>query len=67
MRTFVITIFLLATQTCIAQLKVANLDKNSIPNDIQYKGNIIQAVRWMYSAKSWHSEEGKKSFIHSSE
>jgi hypothetical protein len=46
MRTFVLTIFLLAAQICFAQFKVAYLDKNSIPNNIQYKGNIIQAVRW---------------------
>ena len=38
---------LILTQTCLAQFKVTKLDKNSIPKDIQYTGNIVQAVRWI--------------------
>lgn len=37
---------LILTQTCLAQFKVTKLDKNSIPKNIQYNGNIVQAVRW---------------------
>ncbi|MBK7375584.1 MAG: hypothetical protein IPJ02_08520 [Chitinophagaceae bacterium] len=37
---------LILTTTCLAQLKITRLDKNSIPNNIQYTGNIVQAVRW---------------------
>src|SRR5215213_187834 len=37
---------LILTQTCLAQLKLARLGKNSVPKNIQYNGNIIQAVRW---------------------
>jgi len=34
------------TQTCLAQFKVTKLDKNSVPKNIQYNGNIVQAVGW---------------------
>ena len=37
---------LILTQTCLAQFKLTTLTKNSIPKRIQYKGNIIHAVRW---------------------
>jgi len=37
---------LILTQTCLAQLKLTRLGKNSVPKNIQYNGNIIQAVRW---------------------
>jgi hypothetical protein len=34
------------TQTCLAQIKLTKLDKNSIPKNVQYNGNFVQAVRW---------------------
>ena len=34
------------TQSCLAQFKLTKLDKNSVPQNIQYAGNIFQAVRW---------------------
>ena len=37
---------LILTQTCFAQFKLAKLDKKSIPKSIQYKGKIVEAVRW---------------------
>jgi hypothetical protein len=37
---------LILTQTCFAQFKLTKLDKNSIPKSIQYRGNIVEAVRW---------------------
>ena len=37
---------LILTQICLAQFKMTRLDKNSIPKNIQYKGNIVHAVRW---------------------
>jgi hypothetical protein len=37
---------LILTQTCLAQFKVTKLDKNSVPKNIKYNGNIVQAVRW---------------------
>jgi len=37
---------LILTQTCLAQLKVTKLDKNSIPKNIQYGGNIVHGARW---------------------
>ena len=46
MRTFVLPILLFAAQICFAQLKVAKLGRNAIPNSIKYKGSVIQAVRW---------------------
>jgi hypothetical protein len=39
-------LFLILTETCLAQFKVTSLDKNSVPKNIQYNGNILQAVRW---------------------
>lgn len=37
---------LILTQTCLAQFKVTRLDKNAVPKNVQYNGNIVQAVRW---------------------
>jgi hypothetical protein len=37
---------LILTHTCFAQFKLTKLDKSSIPKSIQYKGNIVEAVRW---------------------
>lgn len=37
---------LILTQTCLAQFKVTKLDKNTVPKNIQYNGNIVQMVRW---------------------
>jgi len=37
---------LILTQTCLAQFKVTKISENSIPKNIQYIGNIVQAVRW---------------------
>jgi hypothetical protein len=34
------------TQTCLAQFKLTKFDKNSVPKNIHYAGNIVQAVRW---------------------
>ena len=39
-------LYLILTQPCSAQFKVTKLDKNSFPKNIQYTGNIVQAVRW---------------------
>jgi len=46
MKLFGLFLFLILTQTCLAQFKVTKLDKSSIPKNIQYTGNIVQAVRW---------------------
>ena len=40
-------LFLILTETGLAQFKVTSLDKNSVPKNIQYNGNILQAVRWI--------------------
>lgn len=37
----------LIPQICLAQFKVANLNKESIPKSIRYDGRIINAVRWV--------------------
>ena len=37
---------LILTQTGFAQFKLTKLDKKSIPKSIQYKGKIVEAVRW---------------------
>jgi hypothetical protein len=42
-------LFLILTETCLAQFKVTRLDKNAVPKNIQYNGNIVQAVRWIDS------------------
>jgi len=34
------------SRPCYAQFKLITLDKNSIPKDIRYTGNVVQAVRW---------------------
>jgi len=39
-------LFLILTETCVAQFKLTKLDKNSISKNILYTGNIVQAVRW---------------------
>ena len=46
MRILWIFLFLTLTQTCLAQFNLTKLDKNTIPKNIQYAGNIVQAVRW---------------------
>jgi hypothetical protein len=46
MKTYRLVLFLLVSQTCLAQIKVTKLDKNSIPKAIQYNGHIVDAVRW---------------------
>ena len=42
-------LFLILTETCLAQFKVTRLDKDAVPKNIQYNGNIVQAVRWIDS------------------
>jgi hypothetical protein len=42
-------LFLILTETCLAQFKVTRLDKNAVSKNIQYNGNIVQAVRWIDS------------------
>jgi hypothetical protein len=37
---------LILTQTCLAQFELTKLDKNSVPKNIRYNGNIVHAVRW---------------------
>ncbi len=44
--------FFILTHTCFAQFKLTTLDKNAIPKNIQYNGNIVQAVRWIDSTGS---------------
>ena len=34
------------TQTCFGQIKLTKLDKSAVPKNVQYTGNIVQAVRW---------------------
>src|SRR6185437_16630533 len=46
MKVFGLLVSLIFTHTCLAQFKLTKLDKNSIPKGIQYKGNILNAVRW---------------------
>lgn len=46
MKNFGLFLSLILTQTCLAQFKLTKLDKNSILKSIQYKGNIVEAVRW---------------------
>src|SRR5262245_237924 len=46
MKIFGLLLFLILTEPCLAQFKVTSLDKNSIPKNIQYNGNFVQAVRW---------------------
>jgi hypothetical protein len=43
-------ISLILTNSCLAQFKVINLDKNAISKDIHYDGKIVQAVRWTDNA-----------------
>jgi hypothetical protein len=37
---------LILTQTCWAQFDLTKLHRNSIPNSIEYNGEVVQAVRW---------------------
>lgn len=46
MKIFAIPFLLILTQACLAQFKLTTLDKVSIPENIQYTGNVFQAVRW---------------------
>ena len=46
MKIFGLFLSLILTQTCLGQFNLIQLDKNSIPKSIQYKGNIVEAVRW---------------------
>jgi len=46
MKVFGVLVSLILTHICLAQFKLTKLDKNSIPKGIQYKGNILNAVRW---------------------
>jgi hypothetical protein len=39
-------ISLILTQACLAQFKVTQLDKNSIPKTIHYNGDLVEAFRW---------------------
>ena len=46
MKIFGLLLFLILPETCLAQFEVTKLDKNSVPKNVQYNGNIVQAVRW---------------------
>ena len=46
MKTFGLLFFLFWTQTGLAQIKLTKLDTNAIPKNIQFTGNVKQAVRW---------------------
>ncbi|HEY0668072.1 MAG TPA: hypothetical protein VGD22_07865 [Sphingobacteriaceae bacterium] len=46
MKFFGILITIINTQLCLGQFKVTKLEKSNIPNNVQFSGNIIQAVRW---------------------
>lgn len=46
MKTLALLFLPLIAHTCFAQFKLTQLDKNSIPRTIQYKGHIVNAVRW---------------------
>lgn len=50
MKVFGFLLSFILTQTCLAQFKLSKLDKNSIPKNIPYTGNIVQAVRWTDNA-----------------
>jgi len=47
MKIFGLLLSFFVTQTCLAQFKLIQLDKNSIPKSIQYTGKIVHAVRWV--------------------
>ena len=38
--------FIFISNTCLAQLKVSELNERSLPKDIKYNGKIVKAVRW---------------------
>src|SRR5262249_34489814 len=46
MKSLGLLLFIILTQSCFAQFKVTRLDKHSLSKNIQYNGNILQAVRW---------------------
>lgn len=46
MKVFVLLLFLILTNNCLAQFKLTKLDKKSISKSIHYTGNFKQAVRW---------------------
>jgi hypothetical protein len=46
MRASIVLLLLIFSQTCMAQIRVTNLGKSSIPNGIQYAGHIVKAVSW---------------------
>jgi hypothetical protein len=46
MKFFGLILFLFLTHAGFGQFKLSKLDKKAIPKNIQYTGNIIQAVRW---------------------
>ena len=46
MKIFGLFLSFILTQACLAQFKLTKLDKSSIPKNIHYTGNVIQAVRW---------------------
>jgi len=46
MKTLGLLLFLISTETSLAQFNVTKLDKKSVPQNIQYNGNIVQTVRW---------------------
>ncbi len=46
MKEILFFLLLLITQASFAQIKAITLDKASIPKTIQYKGAVVNAVRW---------------------
>jgi len=50
MKTSSLLLAILCYEACLAQFKVAVVEKNSIPKTIQYKGEIANAVRWRDSS-----------------
>ncbi len=46
MKLLTILLFFVITQSCFSQFKLIKLDKNTVPKNIQYTGNIVQAYRW---------------------
>src|SRR6266511_5470361 len=49
MKSLGLFLFIILTQSCLAQFKATRLDKHSVHKNIQYNGNILQAVRWTYT------------------
>jgi hypothetical protein len=46
MKLFVFFLIFIFPMTCLAQPKLTQLTKSTLPKDIKYSGNIVQAVRW---------------------